>query len=60
MGADRGRDPLRIAARGHYRVTSGQSSLGDVCSHAASSTGNQPNCLLIKFLLPRPCRIPGR
>src|SRR5580658_3201445 len=45
MGADRGRDPLRIAARGHYRVTSGQSSPGDVSSHAASSTGDQPNCL---------------
>src|SRR5580692_741852 len=45
MGSDRGRDPLRIAARGHYRVTSGQSSFGDVYSHAASSTGDQPDCL---------------
>src|SRR5260370_40220522 len=45
MGSDGGSDTLRVAARGPYRVTSSQSSLGDVCSHAASSTGDQPDCL---------------
>src|ERR1700761_5972730 len=49
MGPDGGSDPPRVAARGHYRVTSSQSGLGDVCSHAASSTGDQPDCLTHQF-----------
>src|SRR5580692_9848631 len=50
MGSDGSADPLRVAACGHYRVTSSQRSLGDVCSHAASSTGNQPDCLTHQIL----------
>src|SRR6266567_1714273 len=45
MGSDGGSDPPRVAARGHYRMASSQGSLGDICSHAAPSTGDQPDCL---------------
>jgi hypothetical protein len=43
VGSDGGGDPLRVAARGHYRGAGSQCGLGDVCSHAASSTCDQPN-----------------
>ena len=46
VGAERGGDGVRVAGGGHHGVAGGERGLGDVDTHAAGGTSDEPDLLV--------------
>ncbi|MNW67708.1 hypothetical protein D3C74_463340 [compost metagenome] len=57
MLADRGEHTARVAPSGNHRMPSGQGSLGDVDTHAAAGTGDEPDGTLRAHVISSRVRI---